>query len=127
MFSLSTFSTSLAPLPPTPMLAMLRRLFAPSTFRLATKGKDKAAAVIEACSMNRRRVRGVVFIMNGGGLIPPFILESGRRSRIRRPLHLKRSGCDKGQMTSYAFGCGGTDDETLAATGGIDMARAIQR
>src|SRR5438046_9406971 len=44
MFSLSTFSMSLAPLPPTPMPAMFNRLFAPSTFRVATNGKDNALA-----------------------------------------------------------------------------------
>src|SRR5438874_13445245 len=63
MFSLSTFSMSLAPLPPTPMPAMFNRLFAPSTFRVATNGKDNALAASAVRLTNCRRVRGWDFIV----------------------------------------------------------------
>src|SRR5438477_4070004 len=66
MFSLSTLATSLAPLPPTPMPAMFNRLFAPSTFRRATKGMDSAAVAMTERLTNCRRVRQRDFIMGIG-------------------------------------------------------------
>src|SRR6266550_8230970 len=63
MFSLPTFSTSLAPLPPTPMPAMFSRLFAPSTLRRATKGMASAAVVMTVRLTNCRRVNERTFII----------------------------------------------------------------
>src|SRR2546430_3426439 len=52
---------SLEPLPPTPMPAMFNRLFAPSTLRLATKGKDSALVASTVRFTNWRRVIGRIF------------------------------------------------------------------
>src|SRR6266511_2025899 len=82
MFSLSTLATSLAPLPPTPMPATLRRLVAPSTLRRATKGKASAALTTAVRFTNWRRVREWGFIKGVDELTPSFIPGSAGRSRF---------------------------------------------
>src|SRR5438309_11932867 len=125
MFSLSTFSMSLAPLPPTPMPAMFNRLFAPSTFRVATNGKDNALKATAVCLINCRRVRGYGFIM--GVTIRRLHLFSNRAAGqgFTKEI-LKHSRCDNCQFTSYAPRHGEARGSSAVWVGNIDFARCLQ-
>src|SRR2546430_2939216 len=125
MFSLSTFSMSLAPLPPTPIPAMFNRLFAPRTFRVATNGKDNALTATAVCLTNCRRVRGWDFIM--GVTIRCRHLFSNRAAGqgFTKEI-LKHSRCDTDQFTSHVLLHEEADERSLVLAGNVDVARCLQ-
>src|SRR5438128_668346 len=115
---------SLAPLPPTPMPAMLRRLFAPRTLRRATKGNATAVAAVAERVRNWRRVRERVFMMSLGILCAHFL-------RNQRPgqdsWEFRAFSCDNGQLTRYGRGHGASKGNSTLSIGGVDRAAGLWR
>src|SRR5205823_9631257 len=122
---LSTFSMSLAPLPPTPMPAMFNRLFAPRTLRLATNGKDNALTASAVRFTNWWRVRGWDFI-RGVTIRCRHLFSNRAAGQGFTKEILKHSRCDNCQFTSYAPRHGEARGSPVVWVGTIDFASFLQ-